>query len=114
MLRKDFHKHVLDWDQEHAMFLCEGTLSGLFYAIMNKPLNVKPVYRLGTVEPGQAELQIAASQTFLHFVGLAFGIGGGLANLLLGLRASRAARMAPALCSSPRFAASSGSSPPWA
>ena len=28
---------------------------------------------------------------FLHFVGLALGIGGGLANLFLGLRASRAA-----------------------
>lgn len=27
---------------------------------------------------------------FVHFVGLALGIGGGLANLLLGLRASRA------------------------
>ena len=39
-------QHLLDFDQEHAMFVGQGTKAGLFQSIMMKPPNISPVYPL--------------------------------------------------------------------
>ena len=42
-----YHAELLDaYDQDHAMFLGEGTKAGIFQSIMLKPPNVQPVYPL--------------------------------------------------------------------
>lgn len=46
-LPKKYHQKLLDnFDQDHAMYIGEGTRAGLFQSIMMKPPNVAPVYPL--------------------------------------------------------------------
>ena len=50
------------------MFLTEGTIADLFYSIMVKPTNIKPVYRLGTTNPSLKEIQMSQGKTLYHFI----------------------------------------------
>jgi hypothetical protein len=50
-LSKRLHNLMDDWDQDHAMFISEGTNHGLIQSIMMKPANVKPVYPLRYEKP---------------------------------------------------------------
>lgn len=45
-LPEKYHAKLLDYDQDHAMFIGEGTKAGLFQSIMMKPPNIAPVYPL--------------------------------------------------------------------
>ena len=41
-------RHIMDWDQDHGMFIGQGTHAGIWQSIMMRPANVAPVYPIFT------------------------------------------------------------------
>jgi len=44
IIKPKFHKHIDDWDQEHALFLAEGANVDALQSVMLKPPNVQTIY----------------------------------------------------------------------
>ena len=52
VLPADLHQPLWDsFDQDHAMFIAEGTKAGIYQSIMMKPPNLQPVYPLRREQP---------------------------------------------------------------
>lgn len=58
-----------NWDQDHAMFLAEGTNVGILQSIMMKPPNIAPVYPLRKQKPQKEILYVSPSTNLNAYTG---------------------------------------------